>query len=152
MTGNNEWIEKRATQRLRDLRRGGLWDSVIEEARHLHRTYGHMWDVALKISCDYWFEHPNRELMMTKPYPVIRNSNYQTPDNDRAEAVLAALRLVDQGCVDCDLLGAMDDLEATLAQHATDDSEYSRLACLAHEDAVADAVQTINEAFDKGDE
>jgi len=88
---------------------------------------------------------------MSKPYPVIRNSNYQTPDSDRAEAVLAALRLVDQGCVDCDLLGAMDDLEATLAQHATSDSEYSRLACLAHEDAVADAVQTINEAFDKGD-
>lgn len=88
---------------------------------------------------------------MTKPYPVIRNSNYQTPDNDRAEAVLAALRLVDQGCVDCDLIGAMDDLEATLAQYATDDSEHARVACLAHEDAVADAVQTINEAFDKGD-
>ena len=88
---------------------------------------------------------------MSKPYPVIRNCNYQMPDNHRAEAVLAALRLVDQGCMDCDLLGAMDDLEATLAQYATDDSEYAQVACLAHEDAVADAVQTINEAFDKGD-
>jgi hypothetical protein len=89
---------------------------------------------------------------MTKTFPVIRNCNYQSPDNDRAEAVLAALRLVDQGCVDCDLLGAMDDLEATLAHHATSDSEYSLLACVAHEDAVADAVQKINEAFDKGGE
>lgn len=83
---------------------------------------------------------------MTKPYPVIRNCNYGTQD-ELSLAVVAALRLVDQGCVDCDLLGAMDDLEATLAQHATSDSEFSRLACLAHEDAVADAVQTINEAF-----
>lgn len=89
---------------------------------------------------------------MTKTYPVIRNCNYQTPDSDRAEAVLAALRLVDQGCVDCDLIGAMDDLEATLSQHATSDSEHSRLACLAHEDAVADAVQKINDAFEEGDD
>jgi hypothetical protein len=87
---------------------------------------------------------------MTKTYPVIRNSNYGTQD-DRSLAVVAALRLVDQGCVDCDLLGAMDDLEATLKQYATDDSEYARVACLAHEDWVADVVQTINEAFDNGD-
>ena len=88
---------------------------------------------------------------MTKPYPVIRNCNYGT-QGSLSLAVVAALRLVDQGCVDCDLLGAMDDLEATLKQYATDDSEHARVACLAHEDAVADAVQTINEAFDKGDE
>jgi hypothetical protein len=88
---------------------------------------------------------------MTKPYPVIRNCNYGTQDS-LSLAVVAALRLVDQGCVDCDLLGAMDDLEATLKQYATDDGEHARVACLAHEDAVADAVQTINEAFDKGGE
>ena len=87
---------------------------------------------------------------MTKTYPVIRNCNYGTQD-DRSLAVVAALRLVDQGCVDCDLLGAMDDLEATLAQYATDDSEYAQVACLAHEDAVADAVRKINEAFEEGD-
>lgn len=82
--------------------------------------------------------------MMTD-YPVTRSCNYQTPDTERAEAVRAALRLVDQGCVDCDLLGAMDDLEATLAQHAAmSDNEYSWLACIAHEDAVADAVQKID--------
>jgi hypothetical protein len=88
---------------------------------------------------------------MSKPYPVIRNCNYQTPDNDRAEAVLAALRLVDQGCVDCDLLGAMDDLEATLSEHATSESEVSRVACEAAESGVADAVRAINEAFENGD-
>ena len=87
---------------------------------------------------------------MTQTYPVIRNCNYGTQD-ERSLAVVAALRLVDQGCVDCDLLGAMDDLEATLKQYATDDSEHARVACLAHEDWVADVVQTINEAFDKGD-
>ena len=88
---------------------------------------------------------------MSKTYPVIRNCNYGTQD-DRSLAVVTALRLVDQGCVDCDLIGAMDDLEATLAQYATDDSGYAQVACLAHEDAVADAVDKINEAFEKGDD
>ena len=54
MTGDKEWIEKKVTAMLADLRRSGFWDSGIEEARHLQRTYGYAWDVALKISCDYW--------------------------------------------------------------------------------------------------
>ena len=54
MTSNNEWIEKKVAQMLADLRRSGFWDSGIDEARHLQRTYGYAWDVALKISCDYW--------------------------------------------------------------------------------------------------
>jgi hypothetical protein len=83
---------------------------------------------------------------MTKTFPVIRNCNYQSPDNDRAEAVLAALRLVDQGCVDCDLLGAMDDLEQVLS------GDNAATEAIAYEQCVADAVQKINEAFDKGDE
>jgi hypothetical protein len=78
---------------------------------------------------------------MSKPYPVIRNCNYQTPDNDRAEAVLAALRLVDQGCVDCDLLGAMDDLEQVLS------GDNAATEAMAYEEAVADAVHKINGAF-----
>ena len=54
MTGSNDWIEKQVAKMLRDLRRSGFWDSGIAEARHLHRTYGYQWDVALKIACDYW--------------------------------------------------------------------------------------------------
>lgn len=82
---------------------------------------------------------------MTRPYPVVCMSNYRMPeDNPRASAVRAALRLVDQGCDDCDLLGALDDLEVTLTRQ--------QMARLADEDAVADAVQKINDAFDNGDE
>ena len=51
---NNEWIEKKVASLLRDLRRSGFWDSGIEEARRLRREFGYQWDVALKISCDYW--------------------------------------------------------------------------------------------------
>jgi len=81
---------------------------------------------------------------MTKTYLVIRNCNYQATDNDRAEAVLAALRLVDQGCVDCDLLGAMDDLEQVLS------GDNAATDAMAYEQCVADAVQTINKAFENG--
>ena len=54
MTGSSEWIEKKVAAMLADLRCSGFWDSGIDEARHLQRTYGYAWDVALKISCDYW--------------------------------------------------------------------------------------------------
>jgi hypothetical protein len=54
MNGNNEWLEKKVDAMLADLRRSGFWQSGIDEARHLQRTYGYVWDVALKISCDYW--------------------------------------------------------------------------------------------------
>lgn len=54
MNGNNEWLENKVAQMLRDMRRSGFWESAIEEARHLQRTYGYTWDVALKISHDYW--------------------------------------------------------------------------------------------------
>lgn len=39
MTGNSEWIEDKVTAMLADLRRSGFWDSGIDEARHLQRTY-----------------------------------------------------------------------------------------------------------------
>jgi hypothetical protein len=54
MNGNSEWIENKVAAMLADLRRSGFWDNGIDEARHLQRTYGYVWDVALKISCDYW--------------------------------------------------------------------------------------------------
>ena len=50
----NEWIENKVAEMLRELRRSGFWDSGIDEARYLQRKFGYAWDVALKISCDYW--------------------------------------------------------------------------------------------------
>ena len=54
MNGNNEWLEKKVDEMLLAMRRSGFWESAIEEAHHLQRTYGYTWDVALKISHDYW--------------------------------------------------------------------------------------------------
>ncbi len=54
MESRNEWIENKVAAMLRDIRRSGFWDSAIDEARHLQRTFGYTWDVALKISHDYW--------------------------------------------------------------------------------------------------
>jgi hypothetical protein len=87
---------------------------------------------------------------MTATYPTIRNSNYQTLDDPLSKAVVSALRLADQGCVDCDLLGALDDLETTLADHAGSDSEFATAACLYAEDAVAAAVDAMDHSFTKG--
>ncbi len=53
-TSQNEWIENKVAEMLRELRRSGFWDSGIDEARYLQRKFGYAWDVALKISCDYW--------------------------------------------------------------------------------------------------
>ena len=54
MNGRNKWLEQRCDEMLKAMRRCGFWDSAIAEARHLHVTYGYAWDVALKISHDYW--------------------------------------------------------------------------------------------------
>jgi hypothetical protein len=54
MNGTSDFLENKVAEMLRDMRRSGFWDSAIEEARHLQRTYGYAWDVALKISHDYW--------------------------------------------------------------------------------------------------
>ena len=88
---------------------------------------------------------------MSTTYPTIRNSNYATLTDPLSQAVSAALRLADQGCVDCDLLGALDDLETTLIEHGGNDSEFSTAACLYAEDAVAAAVKQIDNAFGKED-
>jgi hypothetical protein len=83
-------------------------------------------------------------------YPTIRNSNYATLIDSHSQAVIAALRLADQGCVDCDLLGALDDLETTLADHGGSDSEFSVAACLYAEEAVSAAVEAMDHSFTKG--
>lgn len=87
---------------------------------------------------------------MTTTYPTTRNCNYATRDDALSQAVVTALRLADQGCVDCDLLGALDELETTLADHAGSDSELSVAACLYAEDAVAAAVEAMDHSFTKG--
>jgi len=89
--------------------------------------------------------------MSTATYPTIRNSNYQTLDDPLSKAVMSALRLADQGCVDCDLIGALDDLETTLADHAGNDSEFSVKACLYAEDLVAAVVTAMDHSLTKED-
>ena len=61
MNGDKEWIEKKVAAMLADLRRSGFFESGIDEARHLQRQYGYAWDVALKISCNYWCSYSMRE-------------------------------------------------------------------------------------------
>ena len=51
---NNLWAEKKVDRMLKQLRASGFFDEGIREAKHLQETYGYVWDVALKISCDYW--------------------------------------------------------------------------------------------------
>lgn len=50
----NEWIEKKVAQLLRDLRRSGFFENGIADAKNLQAEYEYAWDVALKISCNYW--------------------------------------------------------------------------------------------------
>ena len=54
MNGTSSFLENKVAEMLKDMRRCGFWDSAIDEARYLRRTYGYAWDVALKISHDYW--------------------------------------------------------------------------------------------------
>ncbi len=86
---------------------------------------------------------------MSTTYPTIRNSNYGTQDT-LSLAVVSALRLADQGCVDCDLLGALDDLESTLADYGGSDSEFAKAVCIYAEEAVMAAVEAMDHAFTKG--
>jgi hypothetical protein len=59
---NKAWIERKVAKMLRDLRRSGHWEAGIEEARYLCREFGYQWDVALKISCDYYCSYWLRDL------------------------------------------------------------------------------------------
>lgn len=51
---NNQWIENKVEEMLKALRRSGFFDQGIESAKSFQAEYGYEWDVALKISCDYW--------------------------------------------------------------------------------------------------
>lgn len=84
---------------------------------------------------------------MTTTWPTIRNSNFSSREDDRGRHVWEAVREADRGCHDCDLIGAIDDLEAVLEKHAESDSAESELACTEAEEAVEAALLAIRDAF-----
>lgn len=84
-------------------------------------------------------------------WPTIRNCNFSARDDERGRIVLDAVRTADRGCDDCDLIGSLDDLEATLARHAESDSAEAEAACTEAEDDVVAALLAIAVAFDKED-
>lgn len=84
-------------------------------------------------------------------YPVARNCNFSARKDDRGRHVCEALAAADSGCEDCDLIGALDDLEATLATHAESDSAEAEEATAKAEEAVEAALLRINSAFDAQD-
>jgi len=48
------WVEAKTAELLTAARRSAYFSDVILDAKHLQHTDGYAWDVALKISCDYW--------------------------------------------------------------------------------------------------
>lgn len=77
--------------------------------------------------------------MTATRYPTIRNCNFSSREDDRGRHVHEAILAADRGCEDCNLIGALDDLEATLADHAESDSEESMRLCREAEEAVESA-------------
>jgi hypothetical protein len=65
MPADNEWIEKKVARMLKDLRASGFFDSGIEEAISLQKVHGYAWDVALKISCNYWCSYALTESLQS---------------------------------------------------------------------------------------
>lgn len=63
MTSRNEWIEKKVARMLADLRVSGFFDSGIADAKSLQLAHGYTWDVALKLSCDYWCDYALKDWM-----------------------------------------------------------------------------------------
>lgn len=91
------------------------------------------------------------EIKPPRPWPTIRNCNFAARHDDRGRHVREALTAAGRGCEDCDLIGALDNLEATLADHAESDSEESMRLCREAEEAVESAFLAIGVAFDKAD-
>jgi hypothetical protein len=85
---------------------------------------------------------------MQKTYPTIRNCNFAAREDDLGRHVAEALVASDRGCDDCDLIGALDGLEATLAVHAESDSAEAERACAEAEEAVEAALLVVNAAFE----
>jgi hypothetical protein len=81
-------------------------------------------------------------------WPTIRNRNYSDREDDLGRHVLEAIAAADRGCVDCDLIGTLDDLEQTLALHAESTLAEEMAACDDAEEAVEARLLQINAAFE----
>lgn len=57
-------------------------------------------------------------MLERKSWPQIRFFGYELREDSTGAAVQAALELTDKDCNDCDLHGALDNLEAVLEQHS----------------------------------
>ena len=88
---------------------------------------------------------------MTKRWPVIRNCNFNTREDALGQNVWRAVAEADRGCEDCDLIGSLDDLEATLSKYAGRDSAFAEAECLNAEESVESAILAIDAAFEKED-
>ena len=84
-------------------------------------------------------------------YPTIRNCNFATREDDRGRHVYEAMLAADRGCEDCDLIGSLDALEATLARHAESDSAEAEAACTEAEEDVEAAMLAVNASFEDVD-
>jgi hypothetical protein len=104
----------------------------------------------------FWEARGGDDALFVKPaadrrYPVIRNSNFASREDDLGQHVAEALALADRGCEDCDLTGSLDDLEAALAAHAESDGAVAAEACREAEEAVEAALLTILAAMESDD-
>ena len=66
MIAKNEWIENKVAKMLADLRISGFFNQGIEDALILQRAHGYTWDVALKLSCDYWCDYSLMEALAAR--------------------------------------------------------------------------------------
>ena len=86
-----------------------------------------------------------------RPWPTIRNCNFSSREDDRGRHVYEALVAADRGCEDCDLVGSLDALEATLKHNAERGSAEAEEACIQAEEDVEAAMLAVNAAFENVD-
>lgn len=106
------------------------------------------------LLADFFEDHGTDEELFVQPakrWPTIRNCNFATRRDDLGRHVYDAIVAADRGTEDCDLVGALDGLEAVLASHAERDNAESERACTEAEEAVEAAMLVINAAFEKND-
>ena len=49
-----DWIEDTTAALIQQAKRCGFFHDVMQDAKYLQETEGYAWDVALKISLNYW--------------------------------------------------------------------------------------------------
>lgn len=85
--------------------------------------------------------------LAVKQWPTIANCNFASREDALGQHVHEAVQFA-SSCDDCDLIGAIDDLEATLVAHAEDSSEDGKSECHAAEESVEECFLRIHAAFD----